>query len=456
MSVQKYKDPVTKEWVKSNSVKVLTEYVGGSVSGVPSDIVAEAERVAGVVQNRKTSGNTLKFIAISDMHEMGDNDNTSASILEQYRRANLNAGQGARLIAEKINPDFFANLGDLAWGNLSSPSPTTTLGDLVQSVVKARGYTAPLEALTECFYTPGNHDVDYIGGYLDASILTNLIGSYRYVDLTAKKVRVICLNTADTTDGTQDDKRISGEQLQWFAEALDLSGKSNAADWSIVVLSHHPIDWNEGSNIIPAARCLAAYLNGTTYSVTHDGVSISKSYAGKNAAKFIANVHGHVHCFKVGTINGTSALRVAIPNACYARTNEYGEQGNTTFGETTSYEKKDNGTGKNTAFCVVTVDLDEDIIYADCFGAGYDRVIGAETWSVANVLANASTDNGASLVTKGYAYSATITAHSGYEINTITVTMGGANITASAVSGNKITIAEVTGNVAAPVSARPF
>lgn len=185
MSVAKYKDPVTGTWVPLTSLKVLTEYVGGSVSGVPSDIVAEAERVAGVVQNRKTSGNTLKFIAISDMHEMGDNDNTSASILEQYRRANLNAGQGARLIAEKINPDFFANLGDLAWGNLSSPSPTTTLGDLVQSVVKARGYTAPLEALTECFYTPGNHDVDYIGGYLDADILTNLIGSYRYVDLTA-------------------------------------------------------------------------------------------------------------------------------------------------------------------------------------------------------------------------------------------------------------------------------
>ena len=447
MSVMKYKDPNTGVWIPVPALKVMTEYVGGSAVGVPSDIVAEAERVASSIKT-KMSANSVSFIAMSDMHEMGDSDWSTVSIIEQYRRANLNAGQGARLIAEKINPDFFANLGDLAWG-----SSSTTLHDLVQSVVKARGYTAPLEAMTECFFTPGNHDVDYLGSYLDENIVTGMLGSYRYVDLTAKKVRVICLNTADNTDGTDSDKRISGEQLQWFANALDLSGKSDAASWGIIVLSHHPIDWDlDTSNIIPAANCVAAYMNGTKYSVTYDGMTISKDFAGKNMATFIANFHGHTHCFKVGNISGSEALRVAIPNACLARTNEYGEGGNTEFGETVSYEKNDNGVGKNTAFCVVSVDLDKKVIYADCFGAGYDRVIsyGGEvivTYTVTNNLSNATNSNGTASVIEGTGYSAVITAKDGYELSSIKVTMGGVDITSSTVSGGNITIANVTANI---------
>ena len=127
---------------------------------------------------------------MADMHEMSDGDHADATIIERYRRANRNAGQGAKLIAEKINPDFFTNLGDLTW-NLSSIS----LHDWAQSVVKARGYTAGMEPLTECFFTPGNHDVNYSSGYQDENLVTGMIGTYRYVDLTTKKVRVICLNT---------------------------------------------------------------------------------------------------------------------------------------------------------------------------------------------------------------------------------------------------------------------
>ncbi len=427
---------------------IQTSSSGSDAAGIPSDIVAEAERVAsGMIAKR--GANSLTFIAISDMHEMGDSDHSDATIIERYRRANLNAGQGAKLIAEKISLDFFANLGDLAWG-----SSSTTLHDWAQSVVKARGYTAGIEPLTESFYTPGNHDVDYASGYHDENLVVGMIGTYRYVDLTGKKVRVICLNTADTTDGTDSTERISGEQLQWFANALDLSSKSDADDWGIIVLSHHPIDWGA---VKPLANCLAAYLNGTTYSETHDGVTISKNFSGKNAATFIANFHGHTHCFKVANISGTTAKRVAIPNACYGRNNEYGTSGNTEFGETTTYNKSDGSTGKNTAFCLVSVDLTDEVIYADCFGAGYDRVISyAEevivTYSVTNNLNNASTSNGTATVTAGANYSTAITANSGYELNSIKVTMGGVDITSTAVSGSNITIANVTGDIVITVT----
>ena len=219
---------------------------------VPDDIVTEAERVASAVNARKTS-NCLTFLALTDMHEMGDGDHSSSSIISQYRRANLNAGQAARIIAEKISPNFFANLGDLTWSSTS-----TSLHDWGQSLVNARGYTAGIEPLTECFFTPGNHDVGYNAGNRDENLVTGMIGSYRYLDFTAKKIRVICLNTADITDGTAGTERISGEQLQWFAQAMDLSGKSDAAKWGIIILSHHPLDWG---NIKPAANLLAAYVN---------------------------------------------------------------------------------------------------------------------------------------------------------------------------------------------------
>lgn len=424
--------------IRSIQTGAVSEY-----PDVPDDIVTEAERVASAVNARKTS-NCLTFLAMTDMHEMGDSDHSSAAIIEQYRRANLNAGQAARIIAEKVKPNFFANLGDLTWSSAS-----TTLHDWGQSIVNARGYTAGIEPLTECFFTPGNHDVGYNTGNRDENLVTGMIGSYRYLDFTAKKIRVICLNTADVTDGTDGTERISGEQLQWFAQALDLSGKSDSAKWGIIILSHHPLDWG---NIKPAANLLAAYVNGGNFSASHDGLTVSYNFAGKNAAAVIANFHGHVHCLKVGEISGTSVKRIAIPNACYGRNNEYGQAGNTEFGETTTYEKSDNGTGKNTAFCAVTIDLTEKIIYADCFGAGYDRIVSygtaaVETFTVTNVLANANTSNGAATVLAGASYSAVITAKDGYRLDTVTVTMDGVDITASVYHGGAVTIPEVTGNI---------
>lgn len=412
-------------------------------SGIPEDIVQEAQRVASSIQS-KIGSNGLTFAVMSDMHEMGDGDHADAAILERYRRANRNAAQGVQIIADQIPLDFFANLGDLAWG-----SSSTTTEDLAASVLQAQRYMSRLTEKTECLMIPGNHDVDSAAGYLDPDVVSGLIGSYRYMDLTERKVRVICLNTADTTDGTNATERISGEQLQWFAQALDLSGKSDADSWGILVLSHHPMDWGA---IKPAANCLAAYLNGAAYSATHDGVAVSYDYAGKNAAQFIANIHGHVHCFKVGTISGTDAKRVAIPNACFGRNNEYGQSGNTEFGETETYNKSDDGTGKNTAFCLVTIDLEKQILYADCFGAGYDRIISygeteVATYTVTNDLRNAENSNGAVVVTEGAAYSAMITANSGFLLSSVTVTMGGTDVTASVYSGGSINIPSVTGDI---------
>jgi hypothetical protein len=67
--------------------------------------------------------------------------------------------------------------------------------------------------------------------------------------------------------------------------------------------------------------------------------------------------------------------------------------------------------------------------------------------SVTNNLTNCTNSNASEEIVDGNSYSATISANDGYELSSIAVTMGGTDITSTAVSGGTISIAEVTGNV---------
>ena len=74
------------------------------------------------------------------------------------------------------------------------------------------------------------------------------------------------------------------------------------------------------------------------------------------------------------------------------------------------------------------------------------------SYTIANNLSNAQNSNTASSINEGSSYTCTIIANSGYTLEAITVTMGGADITSSSVSGNTITINSVTGNIVITVS----
>ena len=69
------------------------------------------------------------------------------------------------------------------------------------------------------------------------------------------------------------------------------------------------------------------------------------------------------------------------------------------------------------------------------------------TYTITNNLTNCTTNNNANSISANSSYSATISANSGYTLGSIAVTMGGNNITSSAVSGSRISINSVTGNV---------
>ena len=74
------------------------------------------------------------------------------------------------------------------------------------------------------------------------------------------------------------------------------------------------------------------------------------------------------------------------------------------------------------------------------------------TYTITNTLSNATNSNSNTSVEENASYSAVISATNGYKINSITVTMGGTDITSSAVSGNTISISSVTGDIAITVT----
>lgn len=376
-----------------------------TTTNVPSYVAAEAARVAKNVY-AKQNANTFSFLAISDAHYLVGNTDIENSV--------LHAGQGMGLVRNAVDIDFGVVLGDNGWGAGASGS-SANRATIEMGIAEIKSTNKCIdESLSGIpnLRAVGNHDsliYNYSfneNKYITSFELYQLYGAYNsgavfqsgnqergycYRDFEEWKLRVICLNTSDIQDITPSDSArpvaVSATQAKWFAKTLDMSSKSDASEWSILILSHAPLDW--GRACIYLCDILKAYLDGTTCNaVTHDGVTITYNYSGKNSATIIGNIHGHNHNYKVDNlrrlVSGTTTepidiKRICIPNACFDRSNERGENGavdvyDIEYGESTTYRKVA-GTGKDTAFCVVTIDTVARKIYADAYGAGYDRVI---------------------------------------------------------------------------------
>lgn len=69
------------------------------------------------------------------------------------------------------------------------------------------------------------------------------------------------------------------------------------------------------------------------------------------------------------------------------------------------------------------------------------------TYTITNNLTHAATSNDATSIVHGNAYNATISADDTYTLGTVTVTMGGDDVSSTAVTGGVISIASVTGDI---------
>ena len=431
-----------------------------SQADIPAYVKDEALSVAAKVKNVQNA-NTLTFFVISDPHHCASQSDGWAA---QTNESNLHAMMGAKILAYALDADFSVCNGDFTFGNSA-----TTADQIKEQVGEIKSWFGEAFRGIPQFFTVGNHDtgeynqlvgaeycMSEIMGASDATAFgSENIGKPYYYDLTDKKVRVICLNTCEGEMNGSDVYAISDGQLEWFANTLKgVGGKPDASAWGIIVIGHYPLDLG-GARFL--SDVLYKYIQGGTY--TRNSVSVN--FAGSNGATFIGNFHGHTHCLKSDKLhyynNGTTptaydAKRLATPAASFYRNNEYTSAVyGVVFGEDTTYNKTAD-TGDDTAFCVNVVDPVEQVIYSICYGAGYDRTIsyGATVYrSITNSLTHVTSNNAAVSAEDGAAYTATLTAEGGYTMSSVTVTMGGTDITSTAYNADTgvISIASVTGDV---------
>lgn len=364
---------------------------------IPDYVKAAALAVASKVRVVQTS-ESITFIAMSDAHQL----DTSADIVT----GNLHAGMAAKILAYALpNIDFCCYLGDYTWG-----SSTTTLAEGRQHITEITADINEAFDGVPQFRTLGNHDslryseqqngavlsaselYTMVGSYCEGAVYGDTVQGYCYRDFTDKKLRVICLNTAEDTQ----KEYVSDAQKLWFANTLKSIGANS--EWKVLILSHHPLDWGA---VYMLSNIVKAYVDGSNITVSSGN---TVSFAGSNNATILSAIHGHVHCFKAAKLNniannvGTEydVYRVATPNMCFNRNNEYGSNSSAEyygieFGETTTYNKTA-GTAQDTAFVVNVINPSEQKIYSYCYGAGYDREIfwGTVTAPVTGVSLNAS------------------------------------------------------------------
>ena len=428
---------------------------------IPSYVKAEALAVAEKVK-AVTKADSIEFLSVSDFHHTGAQVDSCQS---NIYAGNLHACQALKVLAYSLPQiDFACMLGDVTFGNAKT---TTQL--MQQQFDQINGWLGEAWRGVPQLRTVGNHDTGEYSTLVGAQFLKNNIWKYNegavygseeygycYRDFAEKKLRVICLNTCEgeTVSGENAAYCCSPEQLLWFAQTLHAVGsKTDAAQWGIIVLGHYPLDLG---GAYPTGNIVKAYVAGE--STVQNGVTVN--FSGHNAAKFIMNVHGHNHCFQFGKLHSVAngqgtefdAWRMCTPNACFYRNNSgVVTMNGISFGDPAPHDKTA-GTGKDTAFNVNVINPSEQVLYSFCYGAGIDRTIGYAATvyhSITNTLTNVTTSNDAVAAEDGTAYSATITAADGYTMSSVTVKMGGTDITSTAYNSDTgvVSIAAVTGDV---------
>lgn len=410
---------------------------------LPAYVKAEADSLVAKIVPAQGS-RVFTLAAISDMH-YGNGD---------YTDGVLHASQALAYINKQLTLDAFAVLGDYTDGY-----PVDNIDNAFGDCRKVNSLLSPMESVPN-MRIQGNHDfysgyaqfVHYhIQAYSEGVTWGDKVGGYFYRDFADKKLRIICVNTTETDNANIG---VSTTQYTWFINTLDLSAKSDAGSWQILVLSHHPLDWYVSDSTYRFAYILEAYTKGTSGTVG----GVSYNFAGKNSATLIGNIHGHIHNLLTGylnkgnvsTSNPSKVLRVCTPEACINRANQY----DGAWKEATTYNKTTNS-AKDTSFVVYCIDLNTQSIKAFCYGAGYDREISyapvaPTVYNITKSLTNCTASGATTIVEDGTA-TLTITANSGYELPDA-ITVSGASYTWNKSAG-AVTLSNPTSNVTVTVVA---
>ncbi len=371
--------------------------VSDDLSNIPKFIQTAAISVANTV-NLHQSNDSITFAFLSDAHIGWYADTENKAVTQ--------AAQALKVINNYTPIDFMVHGGDISTGGASTTKENTFYEMSVYSGIMNE-YTSHIPSI----WCIGNHDdAPYraTDERLTQKETYQLFGSknllagascndgcnYGYVDFDNKKIRVIYLDTHDKRDWGSIDStystpdflsvdNISKTQLDWLANtALDFTDKNSPDEWGVIVVSHAELNASHSYtdpsvpytyyayNTSNAARVLRAYEDGTkitvsnlqslknSYQTTYDFSSV------KNRAQVYCLVHGHNHAYLLNDVQGFNSI--GCPNMMNGR-ERISSNG-------VIYTKIPN-TAKGTSFCIITVDRKNKTIYADHYGAGFDRII---------------------------------------------------------------------------------
>lgn len=321
-------------------------------------------------------------------------------------------------------------------------------GDLiVQQPTKAAAITMMQEVVNKfgfanMAFCVGNHDLNSeessdTSVYLTYEELKDIIGDsggvtwyqhssgdatlFGYRDHADKKIREVFLNTgAPTLSG--DDSHFSAS-LSWAYDGL----KSLPSDWGVIIYAHKY--WQPTGHMVTQnpAQYITSYLNSRMSQIS---------------AEIIAVITGHCHD-DYYTYDPTYGYLIMSTTTDSGTVQAQLDEVNKTRTPGTTLEQ---------AFDVLTIDRANKMLYATRIGAGSSRALPyyyLASYTVTGNYTNVTNSNQATTVQNGAAYAATITAASGYAMQSVSVTMGGVDITSTAYSSStgEISIASVTGNI---------
>lgn len=360
----------------------------------------------------------------------------------------------------------------------SDGNALTSEEQMRQSLIAADKVLAPI-GWDRLLQVQGNHDGSW--GYegslsdpyyccqMDARELYNAIfrkqasdgrrvfggdGSYFYVNDTEAKVRYILLNSLWVADEEDENgyavyrrMRTYGfgqEQLSWLAEtALQFAEEG----WSVVLATHVPplgsyLGLMRDGEVFKGI--LKAFCEGTEYSGSYgtegewDYVSVSCGYAGKIPAEIVGLFCGHCHRDQLDM--------TALPFPVVTITSD----ANLSYDE--NEETRVMGTDNEHAMDFVTVNRESHTVTLTRLGVGKDRMFlygeaMGTMYAVTFALTGCTASNGSTAVAAGDPFETEITAVEGCELSSVTVTMGGEDITAEAYADGKVSIGAVFGEV---------
>lgn len=374
-------------------------------------VKAEADRVAALVRSVQTD-KTLTIVSISDLHYRDD--------VPEIKDAIEDMSAAIGVLHSQIHTDYDVSYGDVIYAMWAVDGRTdrVSYADGVTDMVAAEKLQHSGFGLHPQIRLVGNHDMnadDSSGNkWFGMNMLYGFFGaysevldkpesyrnrSYGYIDDEYRKLRIICLNTSDFGSGSPNkgaygnlNYYMSAEQTQWLINALDLSGKSDADQWQIILMSHVPFDQSSTHAPANGGMIKNGYPNLLqAYEVGGSGTLNGQAYdfsGGKNAAKLALYIHGHTHAYTVDNQHyqaGSSGnysyprmklARICVPNALPGRdtgasaTSDVG----IAWGNGETYPKTAN-TKDSTAFVVNTIDPVNMVIYSHHYGAGLDRIL---------------------------------------------------------------------------------